>query len=54
MPTLGGLAECPLDHTQAFNRMVDRKMARSPLEGLIIYPEGIKPLTCGSSSLFWR
>ncbi|KAK9849391.1 hypothetical protein WJX84_009763 [Apatococcus fuscideae] len=24
----------------AFNRMVDKKMARSPLEGLIIYPEG--------------
>ena len=38
------LAASVLAGLQAFNRMVDRKMARSPLEGLIIYPEGDQPL----------
>ena len=25
---------------QAFNNMIDRKMAASPVDGLIVYPEG--------------
>jgi hypothetical protein len=25
---------------QAFNKMIDRKMAASPVDGLIVYPEG--------------
>lgn len=27
-------------HLQAFNSMVDRMMARSPVNGLNVYPEG--------------
>lgn len=43
-PNTFHLAAFVLAGLQAFNRMVDRKMARSPLEGLIIYPEGEQPL----------
>jgi len=25
---------------QTFNKMIDRKMAASPVDGLIVYPEG--------------
>ena len=28
---------------QAFNSMIDRKMAASPVDGLIVYPEGDLP-----------
>ena len=28
---------------QAFNAMIDRKMAASPVDGLIVYPEGERP-----------
>lgn len=51
-PTFCALTDCPSAAMQAFNRMVDRKMARSPLEGLIIYPEGEVCLGCGCSCPF--
>ena len=27
---------------QEFNRMLERKMAASPVDGLIVYPEGMR------------
>jgi len=29
--------------TQSFNKMIDRRMAASPVDGLIVYPEGMPP-----------
>ena len=31
----------PLAELQSFNSMVDRRMAASPVDGLIVYPEGM-------------
>lgn len=32
-------------HSQSFNKMIDRRMAASPVDGLIVYPEGTLPLS---------
>ena len=44
-------AEGMLLGVQAFNAMIDKKMAASPVDGLIVYPEGVRPCCCAPSQL---
>ena len=39
----------PLTELQSFNRMIDRRMAASPVDGLIVYPEGM--MACAQKCL---
>ncbi|KAK9832508.1 hypothetical protein WJX81_003456 [Elliptochloris bilobata] len=39
-----------VDHEE-FNRMLEYKMAASPVDGLIVYPEGHRSIRCGSLPL---
>ena len=39
----------PLTELQSFNSMIDRRMAASPVDGLIVYPEGM--MACTQSCL---